>query len=83
MAHPPGRRRGVGLADVPRERPSPSSPTWPASASSFSSSSSANIGPNRSDPAWCNRPSSERNPERPAATAAQSDSKQVPSMNPT
>ena len=83
MAHPPGRRRGVGLPHVPRLSPSPSTATWPASASSFSSSSSANIGPNRSDPAWCNRPSNPRNPDGPAATAAQSDSKQVPSMNPT
>ena len=44
---------------------------------------SERLGPMFADLAWCNRPSNPRNPERPAATAAQSDSKQVPSMTST
>ena len=41
------------------------------------------IGPSRSDPAWCNRAMTRCSAASLATTAAQSSSKQVPSMNPT
>jgi hypothetical protein len=79
--HPAGEAASEAFTS-PRDSPSPSNPTWTTSATLFSSSSSANIGPRSSEPTWCNRPIARRSSTTAAATAARSFPR-IPSLSPT
>ena len=83
VADPPGRRRGVGGPDVPAgQRPRPA----PRPARARPALQLVQLGEHRPQPVRPGlvQPAQQRTQHRrPAATAAQSASKQVPSMNPT
>ena len=83
MPDPPGRRRGVGLPHVPPREALTQHRDLAGLGQQLQLVQLGEHRPQPVRPGLVQPAQQRRNPERPAATAAQSDSKQVPSMNST